>query len=239
MNIDLSHNRDKIEIEAKFICPDGLDWDVFLNSVKTLGFPCVKEKPYLQMDVYFDTTDYTLLYSDAALRIRQRGKNYVGSCKLSKNQQGAIFEHKEHEWILSLDEIKLWHEEKKLTIPPSIIDALNLHGQALRKVLVAETLRYTATIHGNEGFKVELSFDEVTFRGHKGKKRYREIEAELINGQFEQLKQVTDSLQNHLKLQSAIDSKYKKGMMLVGKHAWASNFARKLCDNGGMTQKFF
>lgn len=219
MSADLYDNRDKdkIEIEAKFICPDGLDWDAFLSSVKILGFQCGKEKPYFQTDVYFDTPDYTLLHSDVALRIRQRDENYVGACKLSKNQQGAIFERKEHEWILSRDEIKLWNEEKKLTIPPLIMDALNLHGQTLRKVLVVETLRYTATIHGNEGFKAELSFDEVTFRGHKGQKQYREIEAELLNGQFEQLKQATDSLQNHLKLQPAVDSKYKKGMMLVGK----------------------
>lgn len=110
-------------------------------------------------------------------------------------------------------------EEKKLTIPPSIIDALNLCGQTLRKVLVIKTLRYTATIHGNEGFKAELSLDEVTFRGHKGQKQYREIEAELVNGRFEQLKQVTDSLQNQLKLQPAVDSKYKTGLMLVGTQA--------------------
>lgn len=219
MNTDLHDNRGKTEIEAKFICPDGLGWDAFLNSVKTLGFPCVNEKPYFQTDVYFDTPDYTLLRSDVAIRIRQRGENYVGACKLSKNQQGAIFERKEHEWIPSCDEIKHWNEEKKLTIPPSVIDTLNLHGQTLRKVLVVETLRYTAIIYGNKGFKAVLSLDEVTFRGHKGKKQYREIEAELLNGQFEQLKQVTGSLQNRLQLQPAIDSKYKKGMMLVGKHS--------------------
>lgn len=219
MNVDFHDNRFKTEIEAKFICPDGLGLDILLYVVKTLGFQYAKEKPCFQTDIYFDTPRYTLLNSDIGLRIRQRGEDYVGACKLSKNQQDAIFERKEHEWILSRDEIKLWNEEKKLTIPPSIIDALNLCGQTLRKVLVIKTLRYTATIHGNEGFKAELSLDEVTFRGHKGQKQYREIEAELVNGRFEQLKQVTDSLQNQLKLQPAVDSKYKTGLMLVGTQA--------------------
>jgi len=218
MNTDLHDNKEKTEIEAKFICPDELGLDAYLNVINTLGFQYTKEKPCFQTDAYFDTSHYTLLNSDVALRIRQRGENYVGACKSSKKRQDAIFERKEVEWILSSDETKLWNEEKKPTIPPTIIDELNLRGQTLRKVLVVETQRYTATISGNDGFKVELSLDEVTFRGHNGQKHYREIEVELLNGRFEQLRQLTDSLQSHLKLQPAVDSKYKKGMMLVGKY---------------------
>ncbi len=219
MNTNLHDTGDKTEVEAKFICPEGLGWDDFLNGVKTLGFHYVTEEPYFQTDVYFDTPHYTLLRSDIALRIRQRSENYVGACKFSINHQGAILERKEHEWILSRDEIKLWNEEKKLKLPPPIIDKLNLHGQTIRKVLVAETLRCVVIIHGAEGFTAELSLDEVTFRGHKGQKQYREIEAELLKGQCEQLKQATDRLQDTLRLHPAVDSKYKKGMMLVGKHA--------------------
>ncbi|MCF6156021.1 MAG: CYTH domain-containing protein [Candidatus Brocadia sp.] len=222
MNTDFHDKRDKSEIEAKFICPDGLGLDAFLNVVKILGFQYAKEKPCFQTDIYFDTPRYTLLNSDFGLRIRQRGKSYVGACKSSENQQGPIFERKEYEWTFSRDEINLWNEEEKLTIPPPIIDMLNLHGQALRKVLVVETLRHTATIEGNAGFKAELSLDEVTFRGHKGQKQYRECEVELRNGRVEQLKEVADDLQNQLKLQPAVDSKYKKGMMLVGKHGLSS-----------------
>ena len=80
----------------------------------------------------------------------------------------------------------------------------------MRKVLVVETQRNTAIIIGNDGFKAELSLDEVVFRGHKGQNTYREVEVELLSGQFEQLKQFTSSLQSQLKLQPAIDSKYKK-----------------------------
>lgn len=218
MNTDLHDSNEKTEIEAKFVCPDELGWDALLDAVNALGFQYTRETPFFQTDAYFDTPHYTLLNSDVALRIRQRGESYVGACKSTTKQQDAIFARKEFEWILSDDEVKLWNEQKKPAIPPTIIDAQNLHGQTLRKVLVVETQRYTATINGDEGFKTELSLDEVTFRGHKGQKQYREIEVELLNGRFEQLKQFTDSLQNHLKLQPAVDSKYRKGMMLVGKY---------------------
>lgn len=218
MNTDLHNNNEKIEIEAKFVCPEELGWDALLDVVTALGFHYTREKPYLQSDAYFDTPHYTLLNSNVALRIRQRGESYVGACKWTTKQQDSIFERKEFEWILSGDEVKLWNEQKKPAIPPTIIDAQNLHGQSLRKVLVVETQRYTAIIHGNEGFKTELSLDEVTFRGHKGQKQYREIEVELLSGRFEQIKQLTDNLQSRLKLQPAVDSKYKKGMMLVGKY---------------------
>lgn len=208
----------KTEIEAKFLCTDALDLEAILGVVNAFGFHYHKEEPCLQKDVYFDTPQYTLLHSGAAFRIRQRGESYVGAYKLAHKQNGAIFERKEFEWILSRDEIRLWNEEKKPTIPLTIIDEPGLQGQTLRKVLAAETHRYAVIITGNDGLKVELSLDEVTFRGHKGQKRYREIEIELLDGQFEQFQAVTQRLQNHFALQPADDSKYKQGMILVGKY---------------------
>ena len=218
MSINYNNSKEKLEIEAKFICPDGLAFDNLLVIVDAMGCQYIKEIPFLQTDVYFDTPGYTLLNSDAALRIRQRGENYIGTYKVSGKQHGTIFERREFEWVLSSNEIKLWNEERKPTIPPKILEKLNLQGQILRKVLVAETQRNTATLVGNDGFKAELSLDVVTFRGHKGQKTYREIEIELLNGQFEQLKQFANSLQNQLKLQLAVDSKYKMGMISVGKY---------------------
>ena len=210
-------NKEKSEIEAKFICPDGLALDDLLGIIGTMGCQYIKETPCLQTDVYFDTPSYMLLNSNVALRIRQRGENYMGAYKSSEKQKGAIFERKECEWILSDNEVKTWNEEKKPTIPPTVINKLNLSGQILRKVLVVETRRHTATINNNE-FKTEVSLDNVTFRGHKGQIPYREIEIELLTGRFEQFEQLIKNIQNRLKLQSAVDSKYKKGMMLVGKY---------------------
>ena len=218
MQTGFHNNREKTEVEAKFICPDGFGLNDFLVAISTMDLKYTRENPCFQTDVYLDTPDYTLLKSNAALRIRQRGENYVGAYKSCVKQLDTIFERKEFEWTLSNEETKRWTEERKPTIPPAIIEKLNLHGQELRKVLVVETQRYTAIIIGNFGFKAELSLDEVIFRGHKGQNTYREIEVELLSGQFEQLKQFTSSLQNQLKLQPAIDSKYKKGMILVGKY---------------------
>lgn len=218
MNTDLKEKDKKTEIEAKFVCPDGLDLEALLGSMHILGFQACKGKPCFQKDVYFDTPQYTLLHAGAALRIRQRGEIYVGAYKVSEQQQGAIFERQEFEWRLSDDEITVWNEEKKAVIPPPLLQKLHLMEQALRKVLVVETHRYMAILSGNDGFKAELSLDDVTFRGHKGQKHYREIEVELLNGQLEQLKQVSNSLQNHFTLQPAVDSKYKQGMVLVGKY---------------------
>ena len=218
MQTSFHNNREKTEVEARFICPDGVGLDDLLVTINTIDFKYTRENPCFQTDVYLDTSDYTLLKSDAALRIRQRGENYVGTYKATERQQGTIFERREFEWILSNEEKKLWTETKKPTIPTIVIEKLRLREQALRKVLVAEIQRYTAIVVGKDGFKAELSLDEVVFRGHKGQKAYREIEIELLSGQFEQLKQFANSLQNQLKLQPAIDSKYKKGMIFVGKY---------------------
>lgn len=208
----------KTEIEAKFLCADVLDFDALLGVVDILGFRYLKEEPRLQADIYLDTPQYTLLHSGSAFRIRQRGESYTGAYKVACKQNGAIFERKEFEWILSHDEIRLWNEEKKPTIPPAIMNELDLRGQTLRKVLVAETNRSAGIITSNDGFKVELSLDDVTFRGHRGQKKYREIEIELLDGQFEQFQALTQRLQNHFSLQPAADSKYTQGMMLVGKY---------------------
>ena len=218
MQTNFHNNREKIEVEAKFICPEGFGLEDLLIAINITDFKYTRENPCFQTDIYLDTSDYTLLKSDAALRIRQRGESYMGAYKKSEKQQGSIFERREIEWTLSSDEVKLWTEEKKPTIPPTVIEKLHLQGQELRKVLVVETQRYTAIIIGNDGFKAELSLDEVIFRGHKGQNTYREVEVELLSGQFEQLKQFTSSLQNQLKLQPAVDSKYKQGMVLVGKY---------------------
>ena len=218
MQTNFHNNREKIEVEAKFICPEGFGLEDLLIAINITDFKYTRENPCFQTDIYLDTAAYTLLKSDAALRIRQRGESYMGVYKSCVKQRDTIFERKELEWTLSNEETRLWAEEKKPTVPPMVIEKLHLQGQELRKVLVVETQRYTAIIIGNDGFKAELSLDEVIFRGHKGQNTYREIEVELLSGQFEQLKQFTSSLQNQLKLQPAVDSKYKKGMILVGKY---------------------
>src|SRR3989304_3042345 len=93
-------NREKTEVEAKFICPAGLGLNDFLVTVSTMNLKYTRENPCFQTDVYLDTSDYTLLTSDAALRIRQRGESYVGAYKASESQQDAIFERREFEWTL-------------------------------------------------------------------------------------------------------------------------------------------
>ena len=58
----ISHNnREKIEVEAKFICPDELGLDDLLVAISTLNLKYTKEIPCFQRDVYLDTSDYTLL----------------------------------------------------------------------------------------------------------------------------------------------------------------------------------
>lgn len=218
MNDNIQNNIEKSEIEAKFVCPDELDLDSLLEIINKLGFKYIQGTPCLQSDVYLDTPDYKLNKSDAAIRIRRRGENYVGAFKTSGRQQGAIFKRREVEWTLSAEEIKLWNEDKKPTIPQAVTGELDIEVQTLRKVLVVETNRNTAIINSNDGLKAELALDDVTFRGHKGQKQYREIEVELLDGEFEQFQHLTDALQSHFKLQPAVDSKYRKGMMLVGKY---------------------
>lgn len=208
----------KTEIEAKFVCPDGLVLQEVLGVVDAMGFQYAKREPGLHTDSYIDTIDYKFLKSNVALRIRQTGEVYAGTCKASVRQQGTICERKEFEWVLSSGEVKLWKEEEKPTIPSAVIDELCIQGQPVRKVLVVEVQRDRAVIHDKERLIFEVSVDTVIFRGHKGRFPYREIEAELLFGEFESFRRAVNDLQNHLKLQPAIDSKYKKGMMLVGKY---------------------
>src|SRR3989304_8539907 len=186
MQTSFHNTREKTEVEAKVICPEGFGLEEVLIAINITDFKYTRENPCFQRDVYLDTSDYTLLTSDAALRIRQRGENYVGAYKSWVKQLETIFERREFEWTLSNEETRLWTEEKKPTVTPMVIEKLHLQGQELRKVLVVDTQRYTATIIGNDGFKAELSLDEVIFRGHKGQKTYREIEVELFSGQLEQ-----------------------------------------------------
>ncbi|MDN3510485.1 MAG: CYTH domain-containing protein [Candidatus Jettenia sp.] len=215
MDLDLN---EKAEIEAKFICPNSLDLNGLITVVNAFGFQYTRKIPYSQTDIYFDTPAYTLLKTNTALRIRQKGESYTGTYKISKKQHDAIFERSELEWSLSGNEIKLWHEGKKPIIPPKVIEKLNPSGEPLRKVLMVETYRHIITIHKDSEFKAELSLDKVTFHGHNKQEVYREIEVELLHGQFEHFKQAIDSLQNQLRLQPAIDSKYRKGLLLIGKH---------------------
>jgi len=211
-------NKEKTELEVKYACPEGCDLAAILGAIQTMGIQYVKESPCLQTDAYLDTPEYTLLKAGIGLRIRQRDETHVGAYKSSGRQHDALFERREFEWTLTSDEVKLWTEEKKPAIPPAVVDKLNIQGKPLRKVLVVETNRHAVILSGKEGWKAELSLDEVTFRGHRGQKPYREIEIELLHGQLDQLKQIAKRLQNKLTLQPAVDSKYKIGMLLVGKY---------------------
>src|SRR3989337_1861359 len=143
MQTGFHNNREKTEVEVKFICPDGLGLNDFLVAISTMNLKYTRENPCFQTDVYLDTSDYTLLTADAALRIRQRGENYVGAYKSWVKQLDTIFERKEFEWTLSNEETRLWTEERKPTIPPIVIEKLHLQGQELRKVLEVEPQRDT------------------------------------------------------------------------------------------------
>ena len=55
MQTNFHNNREKTEVEAKFICPEGFGLEDLLIAINITDFKYTRENPCFQTDIYLDT----------------------------------------------------------------------------------------------------------------------------------------------------------------------------------------
>lgn len=161
------------------------------------------------VNIYFDTPAWDLNAHKIALRIRDKGGDYIQTLKTKGQSVAGLSQRGEWEWCVpvpALDQSLLRACE---AWPAGIeIDAL---------VAVFETnfTRYQCEFAW-EGMRIELAFDEGNIISRGRLEKIREIELELKSGNENHLHSLTAYIQQHISLAPSDISKAERGYRLFG-----------------------
>ena len=89
-------------------------------------------------------------------------------------------------------------------------------GVELRRLFVVEQTRNIYTAIGPENFHIEVSSDAITWQGEGVEDKAFQVELELKQGDEEKLRALYLRLKEALGWQGAPESKYERGLRVVG-----------------------
>lgn len=206
--------KDNLEIEAKFLCPEEIAEQEFTALLESLGLQVEWLEPRLQRDIYLDEADGRLLREGSALRVRSYAGKHVATFKGPGSEKEGIFQRPEIEWELFPEAVEAFEREGCLSFPLGLPAALA--ASRLVRVLTVETRRRRAPLRDEDDLLLELTLDECTFSGPGGEARHREIELELKRGEPARLSRVASALQARFSLLPSTKSKFALAMEKVG-----------------------
>ena len=181
------------EIEVKFMLEKGEPAEVEYFAEKA-GFHTIK-KELLNLDNrYFDTPDGSLAANGIALRLRNTNGSLEMTVKVRRSKQGGVHIHPEYN--IDLGKVPAKGMEQLLPdinkFPEEIFSGLNIKetAAALQPTMGQLCLRHIYLVEGepyDHKAQIEISTDEVKYRGISGPVYEKEIELELKSGDSEDL----------------------------------------------------
>lgn len=212
-------NRNHIEIENKYIIEDSKIFNSMFDTIKYFDpdytIKCLTKNPVCQFDYYYDTKDNSLYKSNRTLRIREIENEKIITIKkpieYEDSSNSQRYEYEEHIENNALYENKAFILKHLPELKESI-DEKNLINSMLIK-----NERQKFLIEKGE-VRFEMVFDDVKFLNGIEKqtilKEDYEIEIELKSDYSHRvcLNELTNYIENELKIKSSSKSKYKRGM---------------------------
>lgn len=166
---------------------------------------------------YFDTENFDLLKNDIAYRIRREGSKMVASLKWNGSSEGALHIREELNINLGIAPEGEFVPDVSVFLESDIGGELhNLVGdKALKAIIVVNVLRKTFRVDMGETL-LEICLDDGEIITDKGTETIHECEIELYSGDQEDLEELGDKLEKRYNLVSQKDSKFARGLKLLG-----------------------
>jgi CHAD domain-containing protein len=175
---------ESIEIELKFIIPGTQAESAIVDCLRRNKYLVDKISPLKNIDIYMDTTDWTLLKNKLSLRYRLSNNTAMYTMKSVNAIEDGIAKRAETEIVV-----------KKPIHPPTDIPIKSLRKQVneiiyprkLMEQILIRTNRRRYLVKSPEGAKFELSFDTSSFSADplfkpKRASQLYQLEAEIIDG---------------------------------------------------------
>ena len=201
-----------MEIEAKFSVPDEQTFRRLLEVTSLAGFNLGEAAVAKLHDRYLDTADRAIRAGGYACRLRRKGDCYVATLKGLGGAVGAIHRRVEYE-------VELAEPLPPQDWPPCAARDLALHlcgNEPLIPLFDIEQARHSQPLCDKDRVVAEFSLDRVgVARGDVVASTYLELEVELsADGSEEDLKRLTDDLQEGWGLRPVSQSKYERALAL-------------------------
>ncbi len=168
---------------------------------------------------YYDTADFLLLQQQAAYRIRREGRKRVACLKWGGQTQGAL--HSREELNVNLPELP----GEEVSQPDLSVFAQNEKGAQLLElvgdapllpIIQVQVVRKAFRIDVQDSL-MEVSLDEGRVITSQGETPIRELEVELFTGDQESLLALGAKLCERYPLVPEVQSKFSRGLALLGK----------------------
>ena len=180
------------EIELKVTLGDPDDAELIVAYLASLGYTITPGKTVRNEDLYMDTFEWTLLKNGLALRLRTvDGKRFYTLKSIGKMTDGLA------------DRFELEVPVRREVRDPTLVPVKKvrsrvlpvIHPRRLIEQLLVRMERATYDLRKGKGTRIELAFDTASFqaRGFNRKRtapRLHELEAELIEGDPEELARI-------------------------------------------------
>ena len=197
------------EIELKLSLPQA--WQPSFNELALLEqYRCEPISQHALINRYFDTPDQRLNHAAVALRIRQRGQDYIQTLKTRGDSRGGLHQRREWEWSVSQPQLDL-------SLLP--LDALP-EGVALDQLEVAFNTDFERRCwqlhypYQDQVAEIELVLDSGWVILAERRDPISEVELELKSGPPEALFELALELAEQLPLRISRISKAERGYRL-------------------------
>jgi len=170
-----------------------------------------KARKVLLEAVYYDTTDYELLESGFAYRVRKEGRQWVATLKDSGIYRGGLHERQEGNVNQKNEEpdLEVFKDSGLLKIWK------NLNGKNLTALFTVKTERTVKELVLEDGTIVEMALDFGTISCDSKEEVLEEIELELVSGSVASLLELAAVLATEWNLAPEKRSKFSRGIGLA------------------------
>lgn len=193
------------EIELKLQFSDG-SLDTVLCRLRTL-FKLDLTEPKTLVNIYYDTANLALNQHKIALRVRQKGQQFIQTLKTKGTSIDGLHQRGEWEWNILSKELDL------SLLADCEAWTLDIDANELKKAFETNFDRYTAEIQ-HEGSRIELAIDTGDIIVSDNTDPINEIELELLEGHAEALISLGKLIKDNLSVEQYDVSKAERGYML-------------------------
>jgi CHAD domain-containing protein len=203
-----------IEIELKFIIPGTSAEPAVVECLRQNKYVVDKITPLKNIDIYMDTTEWTLLKNKLSLRYRLSNNTAIYTMKSVNAIEDGIAKRIETEFVL-----------KKPAHPPTDITVKTLRKQVndviyprkLLEQILIRTNRRRYMVTSPDNAKFELSFDTSSFSADalfkpKRATQVHQLEAEIIEGPESALAAMAQLLSEAFNYPKATQTKLETAM---------------------------
>lgn len=217
------------EIEYKFLAPGSAEdaravFDLVPEVILGAGLIISDEdkRAEPQQDTYFDDENHALLAVDASFRLRKKKGHIRITLKkrfpsLKGHSEEGLYRRIEEEAVItSSQEAELMAGRAVNAFPYRLLPYIVPESGALKPVLQVNNHRKTFVIRDHRMRKAEVCLDRITFQS--GGNTYGpcfEIEVESKGMPGDDVRRLSESLENSLGLIPSRQSKYERGMSLA------------------------